>query len=133
MLDKLFIPLDRHLITILGICIEEHSIFEWLSTLDLALIDSVVRILSHYNGEICDSLEKASTNIKVSITTCPSSQKLDDIQFHIALKMEIINHDDDFFVIILWDEYLLPLGCVKLFNVASKPINREMRAHRDDY
>ena len=73
MLDKVFVLLDRHLITILGICIEKQSISEWLPPLNLALIDSVVGILCHDNREICDSLKKASTNIKVSITACPSS------------------------------------------------------------
>ena len=85
MLDEIFILLDWHLITILCVCVEQHPIFERLPSLDLALIDSVVRILCHDNREICNSLKEACSNIKVPIAARPSPEELYNIEFHIAL------------------------------------------------
>jgi hypothetical protein len=116
------VAFNGHLIRVLSVGVEQEPVLEGLSSLKFAFVNSVRWVLGHDDGEVCNSLEEASSNIKVAIALSPSSHEFDNIDFQIALEMQIIDHDDNLLGFILGCEYLLSLGDILSLHHFSESI-----------
>jgi hypothetical protein len=72
--------------------------------------------LSHDDRKVCNPFEKASSDVKVPIALAPRSHEFDNIDFQIALEMQIIDHDHHLLGFVLGCECLLPFGNILFFD-----------------